>query len=66
MKPGEEDFISENDIARTLTGSPSHIMERLEAIEATGVDNLVIQTPNAAAARDLIRDFPREVLAKRS
>jgi alkanesulfonate monooxygenase SsuD/methylene tetrahydromethanopterin reductase-like flavin-dependent oxidoreductase (luciferase family) len=65
MKPGEEDFISENDIARTLTGSPSHIMERLEAIEATGVDSLVIQAPNAAAARDLIRDFPREALPKR-
>ena len=64
MKPGEERFVSEQDIARTLTGSPSQIMQRLEAIEATGVDNLVIQTPNAAAARDLIRDFPREALAK--
>ena len=65
MKPGEERFVSEQDIARTLTGSPSQIMQRLEAIEATGVDNLVIQTPNAAAAHDLIRDFPREALAKR-
>ena len=65
MKPGEERFITEDAISRTLTGSPSQIMERLEAIEATGVSCCVIQTPNAAAARDLIRDFPREALPGR-
>ena len=64
MKPGEERFVSEDAISRTLTGSPSQIMERMEEIEATGVNCMVIQTPNAAAARDLIRDFPREALAR--
>ena len=65
LKPGEEQFVAEGDIARTLTGTPTQVLEKLEALEATGVDHLVISVTNAEAAQDLIRDFGREVIAKR-
>ena len=65
LKPGEERFVTQEALARTLTGRGPEIINRLEAIEATGVDNIVISVTDAGAARDLIEDFGREVIAKR-
>ena len=66
LKPGEEQFIDETSIGGTLTGTPAQIIERLEQIEAAGIDNIAIACTDAAGARDLIADFGREVIAKRS
>ena len=66
LKPGEERFATQDALARTLTGSGPEIIERLEAMEATGVDSVAISVTDAQAARDLIQDFGREVIAKRA
>ena len=66
LKPGEERFVTQEAISRTLTGTGREILERIEEIEATGVDTLVVSAPDASAARDLIEDFGREVIAKRA
>ena len=66
LKPGEEQFISETSIGATLTGTPAQIIDRLEQMEASGIDNVAIACTNAAGARDLVADFGREVIAKRS
>ena len=66
LKPGEEQFIDETSIGSTLTGTPAQIIERLEQIEAAGIDNIAIACTDAAGARDLIADFGSEVIAKRS
>jgi 5,10-methylenetetrahydromethanopterin reductase len=66
LKPGEQRFIVEQALARTLTGYGPELLERLEAIEATGVDNLTISVTDAQGARDLISDFGREVIAPRA
>ena len=39
---------------------------RLEAMEAMGVDHVAISVTDATGARDLIEDFGREVIAKRT
>ena len=62
----EEQFISETSIGATLTGTPAQIIERLEQMQAAGIDNVAIACTNAAGARDLIEDFGNEVIAKRS
>ncbi|MCY3921463.1 MAG: LLM class flavin-dependent oxidoreductase, partial [Chloroflexi bacterium] len=66
LKPGEEQFINEDSIGATLTGTPAQIIERLEEMEAAGIDNVAIACVDAAGARDLIADFGREVIARRS
>jgi len=65
LKPGEERFAPPEYIARTLTGTSHQILERLEAIEATGVDNVVIPVVDAQGAKDLIEGFGKEVIPKR-
>ena len=65
LKPGEEQFATPDVLARSLTGSGPEIIERLEAMEATGVDNVAIAVADAQGARDLIQDFGRDVIAKR-
>jgi len=65
LKPGEEAFVTQEALARTLTGSGPEIIERLEGMEAAGIDNVAISVTGAEAARDLIQDFGREVIAKR-
>lgn len=65
LKPGEERFATQEALARTLIGTGQQILERLEAIEATGVDNVVIPVTDAEGARDLIEGFGREVIPKR-
>ncbi len=66
LKPREEQFVDETTIGRTLTGTPAQIIERLEQLEAAGIDNIAMACTDAAGARDLIADFGREVIAKRS
>ena len=66
LKPGEEQFINEDSIGATLTGTPAQIIERLEEMEAAGINNVAIACVDAAGARDLIADFGREVIARRS
>ncbi|MCY4616070.1 MAG: hypothetical protein OXC71_06735 [Chloroflexi bacterium] len=66
LKPEEDQFIDETKVGNTLTGTPAQIIERLEQLEAAGIDNIAIACMDAAGARDLVADFGREVIAKRS
>lgn len=66
LKPQEDQFIDETMVAGTLTGTPAQIIERLEQLEAAGIDNVAIICTDAAAARDLVADFGQQVIAKRS
>jgi len=66
LKPGEEQFATQELMARSLTGTGPEIIEKLDRMEATGVDNVAISVTDAEGARDLIQDFGREVIAKRA
>ena len=65
LKPGEEQFATPELMARSLTGTGPEIIEKLERMEATGINNVAVSVTNAEGARDLIQDFGREVIAKR-
>ena len=65
LKPEEKQFVTQEAISRTLTGTGPEIIEKLEEMEANGVDNVAISVTDAQGARDLIQDFGREVIAKR-
>ena len=66
LKPQEDQFIDEATVGGTLTGTPAQIIDRLEQLEAAGIDNIAIACTDAAGARDLVADFGQEVIAKRS
>ena len=66
LKPGEEQFVTQEALARSLTGSGPEIIEKLETMEAAGIDNVAISVTDVQGARDLIQDFGREVIAKRA
>jgi hypothetical protein len=66
LKPGEEQFATTELMARSLTGTGPELIEKLERMEATGVDNVAISVTDAEGARDLIQDFGREVIEKRA
>jgi len=59
-----EHFAPPESIARTLTGTSQQILDRLEAIEATCIDNAVIPVTDAQGAKDLIEGFGRAVIPK--
>lgn len=63
LKPGEEQFVNQQTLARTFTGTPDEIIERLKGLEAAGVDNLAIQTVQGSA-RELIEEFSTQIIAK--
>ena len=65
LKPDEEQFVTQEAIAGSLTGTGPEIIEKIEAMEANGIDNIAISVTDAQGARDLIQDFGREVIAKR-
>lgn len=65
LKPEEEQFVTQESLGRSLTGTGPEIIEKLEALEHSGVDNVAISVTDAQGARDLIQDFGREVIAKR-
>ena len=62
LKPGEERFVDAGILRRTLTGTGPQIIERVEQLEAEGVDNLALAANDAEGARELIEDFSREVI----
>ncbi len=66
LKPGEEQFATEDAISRSLTGTGTEVIEKLERMEASGIDNVAISVTDAEGARDLIQDFGREVISKRA
>ena len=66
LKPGEEQFATTELMARSLTGAGPELIEKLDRMEATGVDNVAISVTDAEGARDLIQDFGREVIKKRA
>ena len=61
-----QQFVTEDNLARLLTGSGPEIIEKLVKLEVTGVDHVAITVTDAQGARDLIKDFGREVIAKRT
>ena len=65
LKPGEEQFATPELMSRSLTGTGPEIIEKLDRVEATGVDNVAISVTDAEGARDLIQDFGQQVIAKR-
>ncbi len=65
LKEGEERFVSPELIARTLTGSPGEIIERLDELESFGVNNVALGAVDRQAARDLIADFGEKVIKQR-
>lgn len=66
LKPQEDQFIDESAVGGTLTGTPAQIIDRLEQLEAAGIDNIAIGCTDAAGARDVVAEFGQEVIAKRS
>jgi len=66
LKPGEEQFATPEVIARSLTGTGPELIEKLDRMEASGIDNVAISVTDSQGARDLIEDFGREVIAKRA
>ena len=65
LKLEEEQFVTPEAISRTLIGTGPESIEKLDEMEANGVDNVAISVTDAQGARDLIQDFGREVIAKR-
>ena len=65
LKPGEEQFATPDYLGRSLTGTGPEIIEKIEAMEAAGIDNIAISVTDAQGARDLIQDFGREVISRR-
>ena len=63
LKPGEERFVSEAAVRATFTGSPEEIVERLQRLEAAGVDNFALQVVQGSA-RETIEEFGRQVIAR--
>ena len=66
LKPGEEQFATQDVLARSLTGTGYEVIEKLDRMEASGIDNVAISVTDAQGARELIEDFGREVIAKRA
>lgn len=65
LKEGEAQFVEEERVAATITGTGPQIIEKLEELEAAGVDSIALATTSREGARELIEDFSREVIAKR-
>ena len=65
LKAGEERFITEDLVSRTLTGTADEIIDKLDGLEAMGVNNVALAAVNRQAARDLIADFGEQVIQRR-
>ena len=65
LKPGEERFVSSEMVARTLTGTPAQVNERLDQLESIGVNNVALSAVDRESAKDLIRDFGEGVIRRR-
>ncbi len=62
----EAQFATPDAFDRSLTATGAEVIEKLERMEASGIDNVAISVTDAQGARDLIQDFGREVIAKRA
>ena len=65
LKPGEDRFVAPDVLARTLTGTPRHVNERLDELEAMGVNNVALSATDRHTARTLIEDFGKQVIDAR-
>ena len=65
LKDGEERFVSPEMVGRTLTGAADEICEKLDDLEAIGVNNVALAAVDRQAARDLIADFGEHVIRRR-
>ena len=65
LKDGEERFISEDLVGRTLSGTADEVIEKLDALEAMGVNNVALAGVTRQAARELIADFGEHVIRRR-
>ena len=65
LKEGEERFVSSEMVARSLTGTGQEISQRLDELEAIGVNNVALSAVDRQAARELIADFGEQVIQRR-
>ena len=65
LKEGEERFVSSKMLARTLTGTGQEISQRLDELEAIGVNNVALSAVDRQAAQELIADFSEQVIQRR-
>jgi alkanesulfonate monooxygenase SsuD/methylene tetrahydromethanopterin reductase-like flavin-dependent oxidoreductase (luciferase family) len=65
LKKGEEQFVSQDLMARSLTGTGQEINRRLDEMEAIGINNVAISVVDCQAAIDLIGDFGEQVIRQR-
>ena len=66
LKPGEERFVFPQVLERSLVGTGPQIIEKIEHLESIGVDNIALTANDPAGAREIIDDFSREVIQKRT
>ena len=65
LKDGEERFITEDLVGRTLSGTADEVIEKLDNLEAMGVNNVALAGVTRQAARELISDFGEQVIQRR-
>ena len=65
LKEGEEQFVSPEIMAATLTGTGEEINQRLDELEAVGVNNVAMAAVTRQAAIELIADFSEQVIQRR-
>ena len=65
LKEGEEKFVSNDLIARTLTGTAKEINEKLDHLESIGVNNVALSVVDSRSAQELIKDFGEKVILER-
>jgi hypothetical protein len=65
LKEGEEQFVSPEAMATTLTGSADQINQRLDELEADGINNVAMAAVTRQSARELIADFGEQVIQQR-
>ena len=65
LKEGEEKFVSNDLIARTLTGTGKEINEKLDHLESIGVNNVALSVVDSRYAKEIRKDFGEKVILER-
>lgn len=65
LKEGEEQFVSPEMLAASLTGTGREIERRLDEMESIGIDNVALAAVDRQAALELIADFSEQVIQRR-
>ena len=65
LKDGEERFVSADMVARTLTGTGDEISQKLDDLEAIGVNDVALAAVDRQSARELISEFGEQVIQRR-